>query len=236
MLGFLTDPTWYAIDSPRGLADQAKVMLQMLEVGGRAAAKDKLSELVRHAISLYASQCPDAVDRTLLSVSEWVMRDHPRVATLECRFCRKVLDELRRPRANGFSIDWVPWDVDRPEDHCESCALGVLAGLVEPVAVSQRVHRTRSELAKSPMRFELDTYHGDIDYDVRVTVFGEGFTSRRVEVWFGEHRAKILRRVSDRELLVTQPFGSEGWVPVRVKIGRETTELRQHFHYAKQMY
>jgi IPT/TIG domain len=235
-MGFLYDPSWYAIDSPRGLADQAKVMLAALGVYWRDELKLKLSELVRRASDVYESRFPDGVDRTAISLCEWVMRDRPKVATLECRFCRKVLDELRRPRADGFSIDWVAWDVERADDHCETCALGVLAGTAKPVQVAKTVTRTRAQLAKLPMRFELDTYHGDIDYDVKVTVFGEGFTNRRVEVWFGEHRAKILKRVSDSELRVVQPFGYVGLVPVRVKIDGKTTELPQQYYFVQKMY
>ncbi len=198
-MGFLYDPTWYAIDSPRGLADQATAMLQTLEAGQRDEVK--LAEIVRRASDAYASRFPDDVDRMAPSVSESVMRDRPKLATLECRFCRKVLEEIRRPRANGFSIDWVAWDVESGAGHGETCALGVLAGSVKPVGVAKTVVRSRAALAKLPMRFELDNWHGDVDHDVKVTIFGEGFTSRRVEVWFGDHRAKILKRVSDRERL-----------------------------------
>jgi hypothetical protein len=238
MLGFmpLFDQDWHAIDSPEGWAEQAAIVWDALEVGRRDEVKDLLPALVSHAIALLESRFPDDIDRRCTSVSEWVMRDRPQLATLECRFCRNVLDELRRARKTGFSIDAEPWTVEQDASHSEKCAIGVLAGLVKPIRVSQTVVRSRAQLAKLPMRFELDTYRGNVDANTDVTVFGEGFTSCRVEVWFGEARARILKRVSDRELVVVDPYNHPGSVPVRVKIDGRTTVLRNHFHYSHSMY
>ena len=232
----LLDPTWRPEDSDEARAERASVVWDALAVGRRDDVVGEIPELVRAAIERYESRFPDAIDR-VSSVEEWVMRDRPNIATRECRFCRKVLAEYRRARATGFSIDAEPWLVERGDTHGERCAIGVLAGLIRPRRVSQTVARTRAQLARLPIWFELDHCRGDLDYDVQVTIFGGGFASRRVEVFFGEYRARIVKRVSDRELRVIQaPVNSEGWVPVRVQIDGASTQLRQWYNYPPRLY
>ncbi len=213
-------------DDPR---DCALVAWDALQLGRRTAVIGMIPEIVRLAVAEVRPRHEYGS-----STSEWVTRVDTPVVTLECLFCRELLHEVRRHQpSNSFSLEPEPSSAGPGAAHCERCAVGVIAGIVKVVAAAEvRAPRAR-DIERLPRQLEMSPCQGDPNYGVSVTIWGSGFARKRIVVTFAGRRATVLKRISDHEILVEDPYaGSPGeLVDVVVRVGRVVTKLRQKFGY-----
>lgn len=168
------------------------------------------------------------------SVTEWVIR--PGIKTLECRFCRAQVRELRLVRPHRFETARVPWSASEGDAH-ERCAVGVVAGLVKPKKVRERRRPLARDVAALPLYWEMDPTHGNEHVAVPVTIWGEGFRTRaRIRVAFGHAEVAVDRIVSDHELVVSSPYVGIGTFDVAVTIGKTVHRLAQKHWVPYAMY